>query len=67
MHMACGARDFERIIRTNHEMADALAARNIEASLEIWENMDHFDTHLALADPRHHWYQEIGAAFARNT
>ena len=67
MHMACGAGDFERIIRTNHEMADALAARNIEASLEIWENMDHFDTHLALADPRHHWYQEIGAAFARNT
>jgi acetyl esterase/lipase len=58
-HIVCGGNDFDRIKRTSREMADAVKGRRLGVSLEEWAGADHFDTHLALKDPRHRWYDSL--------
>jgi quinol monooxygenase YgiN len=38
--------------------------RRHDVRLEEWTGADHFDTHLALKDRRHRWYEALGEAFA---
>jgi arylformamidase len=66
-HIVHGGNDFERIIRTSREMVAAVGRRNRPVSLEEWSGLDHFDTHLALRDPRHPWYAKLRDIFAAIT
>jgi acetyl esterase/lipase len=63
-HIVCGENDFDRIKRTSREMAAAMESRRQHVRLEEWVGADHFDTHLALKDPRHRWYDKLREAFA---
>jgi acetyl esterase/lipase len=63
-HIVYGERDFERIIRTSRDMAAAIRSRNRPILIEEWSGLDHFDTHLALRDPQHPWYDRLREVFA---
>lgn len=63
-HIVCGESDFDRVRRTSREMADAMQRRRLAVRLDEWTGADHFDTHLALKDPRHRWYESLQEAFA---
>ncbi|MDF2114247.1 alpha/beta hydrolase [Roseiarcaceae bacterium H3SJ34-1] len=56
-----GSADTERVLRSNELMAWLLEKASAPFEVFRFEGADHFQTHLALADPDHPWY----AALAR--
>ncbi|OVZ64299.1 hypothetical protein CDO44_02715 [Pigmentiphaga sp. NML080357] len=65
MMASYGERDSARVISGNTRMHELLKRQPAEASLRAWEDLDHFDTHLMLADPAHEWYGQLEALVAR--
>jgi arylformamidase len=59
--LAWGSADTERVQRSNELMAWLLEKAKVPFEVCRFEGADHFQTHLALADPHHPWY----AAFRR--
>lgn len=59
-----GENDFARISRTSRDMAAAMKRNNQPVTIEEWDGLDHFDTHLALRDPQHRWYATLRDVFA---
>jgi len=59
--LAWGSADTERVLRSNELMAWLLEKAKARFEVVRFEGADHFQTHLALADPNHPWY----AAFRR--
>lgn len=66
-HIVVGQRDFDRIKRTSRDMSQSMASRRLPVQLEEWSDCDHFDTHLALTDPLHHWFATLRDAFSATT
>lgn len=60
-----GERDSARVIGANTRMHELLKRQPADAGLHAWKGLDHFDTHLALADPAHDWYGQLESLVAR--
>lgn len=63
-HIVHGENDFERITRTSRDMAAAMQRKRRTVEIEEWRGLDHFDTHLALRNPDHHWYAKLKDIFS---
>ena len=63
-YIVYGGHDYPWIRRTSREMAEAMRRRRQSVQIEEWADADHFDTHLALKDPQHSWYDSLRKAFA---
>jgi acetyl esterase/lipase len=63
-HIVYGERDYAWVRRTGREMVEAMRRRRYGVHVEEWVGADHFETHLALRDPRHPWYETLRKAFA---
>jgi acetyl esterase/lipase len=58
--IAIGEHDFPRVDRTSRDFCAALSAAGTTCRLAVWPDCDHFGVHLALRDPTHAWYAELG-------
>lgn len=58
-HIAWGDGDFDRIARTSEAMVGSLRAAGRSVSHQVFEESGHFDTHVALGDPGHRWYERL--------
>ncbi|MFW7345877.1 MAG: alpha/beta hydrolase [Pigmentiphaga sp.] len=67
MMASYGERDSARVIGANTRMYELLKHQPADAGLHAWEGLDHFDTHLMLADPGHAWYGHLEALVARTS
>lgn len=54
--LAWGSADTDRVLRSNELMAWLLEKAKAQFEVVRFEGADHFQTHLALADPQHPWY-----------
>jgi arylformamidase len=59
-----GEKDYAWVVRTSQEMAEAMRRRRFSIRADEWAGADHFETHLALKDPHHPWYERLEEAFA---
>ena len=57
--LAWGSADTERVLRSNELMAWLLDKAGAPFEVLRFEGADHFQTHLALADPDHPWYAAL--------
>ncbi|MGQ4615617.1 alpha/beta hydrolase fold domain-containing protein [Nocardia sp. R7R-8] len=62
IHMVLAEGDIERIQNSTQEMYEKLRAVGTETSRRVLAGHDHYDTHLALADPGHFWWADVEAA-----
>lgn len=62
-HLAWGASDFARILRSGQRMFEALQGAGCPVSMEVMADCDHFGTHLALHDPTNGWYARLVQAW----
>ncbi|MFN3388612.1 MAG: alpha/beta hydrolase, partial [Allosphingosinicella sp.] len=60
-HIMWGDRDLDRVARSSARMVEALEAQGLPVGADIRAGADHFDTHLALADPEGRWYARLRA------
>jgi arylformamidase len=58
-HITYGARDYDRISRNSAIMVDALRKLGAPVTSVVLPDKDHFDTHLALGDPRDPWFNAL--------
>jgi arylformamidase len=54
-----GECDAPRVIRSNQRLAALLACQSGPLDCHVEAGRDHFDTHLALRDPRSRWYASL--------
>jgi acetyl esterase/lipase len=64
-HLAWGARDTDRVRRSNQHMAAELEQAGQLLSADCHEELDHFGTHLVLRDPGHPWYARLRSMIRR--
>ncbi len=57
--LAWGENDTERVRHSNELMARQLRDAGAACETHCYEGLDHFATHLALADPSHPWFQTL--------
>ncbi len=58
-HIAWGEHDLERVASSSERMVAALAETGGGVTSAAEAGADHFDTHLALRDPAHRWYDRL--------
>jgi arylformamidase len=61
-----GERQVERVERSSMAMIGALRDRNVEVEWLFLPEADHFDTHLAFANPDHPWARSLRGWLGRN-
>jgi arylformamidase len=64
-HVTWGGRDFPHIAAASRRMVEALGRAGSPVTSEIVPEASHFETHLALGNPRHGWYAHLRDALAR--
>lgn len=62
-HITWGEKDFDRVRTSSEDMTAELKAHGSPVTHQIIPNASHFDTHLALQDPRNPWYSRLREAF----
>jgi arylformamidase len=62
--LAWGEQDAERVRRSNLLMVERLTAAGKPPVAACYPGLDHFATHLMLADPMHPWFAMLGAMMA---
>lgn len=60
-HIVWGGNDLDRVARSSERMVAALEAEGRPATFQVRPGANHFDTHLALADPEDRWYARLRA------
>jgi acetyl esterase/lipase len=61
MVLTCGENDSARVLSSNRRMAAVLALRSPPSSLHVEPGLDHFSSHLVLADAGAAWYTRLEA------
>lgn len=62
-HIVWGERDFARIMRSSERMVGVLRSEGSRVTSTIVAGVDHFGTHLQLADPNSPWFARLQEEF----